>query len=345
MREIDGSHGEGGGQLIRTAVALAAISGTEVSIRNVRARRANPGLAAQHVAAVRAVAALCDAQVNGLQVGSQELTFRPGRLHGGRFQFDVGTAGSLTLVLQAVLPAAAACGEPVHLRLTGGTDVKAAPPLDYLCHVLLALLARMGLQTRVTLLRRGYYPRGGGEIETEILPVTALHPLLLDTPGPLEAIHGTAHIANLPGHIVERMRLASLQELTEFADARIEGRVLGRDEAIGQGGAVVLWAKTANTLLGAATVAERGVPAERLGEEAGRALRAEIQSGATLDIHTADQMLIYLAMAQAPSCFLVRTLSTHAQTTIWLLEQFLPVHFTVTPVGELTRVDVYPSAT
>jgi RNA 3'-terminal phosphate cyclase len=108
---------------------------------------------------------------------------------------------------------------------------------------------------------------------------------------------------------------------------------------------VVLWAKTANTLLGAATVAERGVPAERLGEEAGQALRAEIQSGATLDIHTADQMLIYLAMAHGPSSFLVRILSSHAQTTIWLLEQFLPVRFTVTPAGELTRVDVYPSTT
>ena len=141
MLEIDGSYGEGGGQLLRTSVALSAITGQSVHLRHIRARRTNPGLAPQHLAAVKAVASLCGAEAKGLEVKSQEIVFRPGPLRGGEFHFSVGTAGSISLVLQAALPVAVSSGERIQMTVSGGTDVRAAPPMDYLRHVLLPLLS------------------------------------------------------------------------------------------------------------------------------------------------------------------------------------------------------------
>lgn len=342
MRAIDGSYGEGGGQLLRTAVALAAITGQAVHLYNIRAKRSNPGLAAQHLTAVKAVAALCGAEVQGLETKSQEIFFRPGPLRGGGFDFAVGTAGSITLVLQAALPVAVACGARLRMNISGGTDVRAAPPLDYFRHVLLPLLSSIGVRAKIDVLRRGYFPRGGGEVAVEVEPSLPLRPLLLDAAGNLLEIRGHAHIANLPVHIVQRMAHAAL---AAFPAATIDQAVLGRDEAIGAGGAIVLAAQMQHTRLGAAATVQRGVPAEQLGSEAGQLLREEILSGATLDIHAADQVLIYLALAGGSSRFLARNLSSHAATAIWLLEQFLPVRFSVSQAGHLVRIKMEPNMT
>ena len=161
---IDGAYGEGGGQLLRTAVALAAVTRRSIVIDNIRAGRPQPGLAAQHRTAIAAAAALCDAEVGGLALRSRSLTFTPGTLRGGSHRFDIGTAGSVTLVLHALLPVLVACGEPADVTLRGGTDVRAAPPLDYFAHVTLPLLARMGIDARLAVRRRGYFPRGGGQV-------------------------------------------------------------------------------------------------------------------------------------------------------------------------------------
>ena len=341
MREIDGSHGEGGGQLLRTACALAAITGEPVRLRNIRARRAPPGLAPQHLTAVTAVAALCEAQTEGLELRSQELVFRPGKLRGGEVRFDVGTAGSVTLVLQALLPAALVAGAPVRIHLGGGTDVHAAPPLDYLRYVLLPLLARMGAPVELTLQRRGYYPRGGGEITVAVRPAR-LAGLRAETPGALQEIRGIAHVSNLPEHIATRMRETAQRMLADLARVEIESQLLGRDRAIGQGGAIVLWARTEHALLGGSEVAQRGVPAEHIAATAAQMLRDDIGAGATVDIHASDQLLIYCALARGPSCFLARTLSSHAQTTLWLLQQFLPLRVHTRAAGTCTRVDIEP---
>jgi len=339
MIDIDGAHGEGGGQLLRTAVALAAITGQELRVHSVRARRTNPGLAPQHLAAVKAVAALCDARVEGLQLRSQEIVFHPERLRGGVFRFDVGTAGSTTLVLQAVLPVALRCPERLVLEITGGTEVSGAPPLDYFRCVFLPLLSLMGGHVSLDVVRRGYYPRGGGEVRVEVAPGTRLRPLVLEARGAPSEVRGIAQIANLPAHITARMARAAQEALPPVPAPQIEQQLLSWPQAIGQGGAIVLWAYCGDGVLGAAATAQRGVPAERLGEEAGGALRAEIESGATLDTHAADQMLVYAALANGASHFTARTLSSHARTTMWLIEHFLPVEFGVTPVGQLWRVD------
>ncbi len=343
MIELDGAYGEGGGQLLRTAVALAAVTGTPIRIFNVRAGRAKPGLAPQHVASVRAVGELCGARTEGLVLGSERLTFAPGALRGGEFRFEVGTAGSVTLVLQAVLPALLAAPAPARVTVVGGTDVRQAPPADYFTEVLLQLLGRMGASVAARTLRRGYYPRGGGELELKVVP-GRLQPVELVVPGRLLELSGAAHVAHLPAHIAERMREAALHALGRYAErARLVTTVLTGDAAIGQGGAIVAWARTEKTVLGAARVAERGVRAEALGEAVGRALAEDLASGAALDVHAADQILIYLALTGRAASFTTRTLSRHALTAVWLIERFLPVRFSHAQDGPRVRVSLAPA--
>jgi len=330
MLQIDASYGEGGGQLVRTAVALAAITGQAVRLDNVRIKRDQPGLAPQHLAAVRAVASLCDASCEGLELRAQAFTFVPRRLRGGEFRFDVGTAGSITLVLQALLPVLLCAPESSRVIVSGGTDVRAAPPLDYFRHVLLGLLGHTGVQARCRVLRRGYYPRGGGEVEVSIEP-THMTRLELDEPGRLVSIEGFAHVANLPLSIAERMRDAALVRLADLGrPAAFDTAALGGADAIGTGGAVACWATTQSTVVGAGRAAERGVRAETLGEAAGAELASDLAARVTLDIHAADQILIYLALAGGR--FTTRAVSSHAQTAMWLIERFIPVRFEVAEI-------------
>lgn len=341
MITLDGSHGEGGGQLLRMAVALSALRSVPVTVEKIRAGRPNPGLAAQHVTAVRAVAALCDAEVDGLEIGSKTVVFRPGAVRGGRHTFDVGTAGSVTLVLQACLPVALAAREAVRLRLSGGTDVRWSPPLDYFARVFLPLLHRVGGRVNVEMIRRGYYPRGGGIVDVTIEPAPRWSPLEIPDSGPLRNIRGIAHVSNLPADIPKRMKHAAMRRLHGHGDVKIEERVYSGDDAIGQGGALVLWAETEHTILGATSLAERGKPSERVGEEAAVALWAEIESGATLDIHASDQLLPYLSLSESTSAFTVREISGHLSTLAWLLPQFLERGITIEPHGRrrIVRVD------
>jgi RNA 3'-phosphate cyclase len=249
-------------------------------------------------------------------------------------RIEVGTAGSVTLVLQALLPVLLAARSPSRVVVTGGTDVRQAPTWDYFREVLLRLLVRMGLDVRASLARRGYYPRGGGEVAVEVQPGTPA-PLAWHAPPASWRVAGEAHVAHLPLSIAERMRDAALERV---GGAQLVARVLGPGEALGTGGAVTLWAEGEAGVLGAARVAERGVRAETLGAAAGRELAAELASGANLDVHAADQVLVYLALAPAGSSFAVREVSGHARTTIWLLEQFLDARISVAPEGALWRV-------
>ncbi|WP_193164928.1 RNA 3'-terminal phosphate cyclase [Microbulbifer hainanensis] len=340
---IDGSFGEGGGQLSRYAVALSAISGRPLHLVNIRARRARPGLMAQHLTALRAVATVGGGALEGAELGATEIRYRPGYIRGGEYQFDVGTAGSIVLVLQALMPVAIRADATVRLNITGGTDVRMAPPVDYLLMVFLPWLARMGVRVQVESVRHGYYPRGGGRVKLRMEPCKTLRPLMAEAPGAVQQITGLCHVAHLPPHIPERMAKSARGSLAGLGPLRIEEKVLADAEAFGCGGAIVLVAETEHSLLGAATVAERGVPAERLGEDAGHALRAELEAGAAVDIHACDQLLLYAALAEGNSRLLVRKVSQHAQTVMWLLEQFLPVRFSVTPCGQLSRIDILPT--
>jgi RNA 3'-phosphate cyclase len=321
-------------------VALSALTGRALRLAGVRAKRPHPGLAPQHLAAVRAVAALCDARCEGLELRSSGFTFEPRtQPAGGELRVDVGTAGSVTLVLQALLPILLDARRASRVVVTGGTDVPQAPTWDYFYEVLLRLLGGMGLRVRATILRRGYYPRGGGEVAVEVEPGRP-QPLPLESLSGVWKVSGAAHVAHLPLSIAERMRAAALAALG--SEARIDARVLRPGEAIGTGGAIALWAESGARVLGASRVAERGVRAEALGAAVGAELGADIASGSELDLRAADQVLVYLAMAREPSSFTARSLSSHARTAMWLIEQFLPARFAVAAEGGLTRVSVTP---
>jgi RNA 3'-terminal phosphate cyclase (ATP) len=288
------------------------------------------------------VAALCAGTVEGLALGAQEIVFHPGELRGGTFAFDVGTAGSVPLVLQALLPAMVASGHRFEVGLTGGTDIRAAPPLDYVDHVLFPLLRRLGARVTLQCARRGYYPRGGGLIEVCVDPCT-LTAHAFEAPGRVLVVRGVAHASRLPMHVPERMRVSAIACLADCTAADVEIRTLAHTDSLGAGGAIVTWAETEHTVIGAGRIAQRGVPAEVLGSEAGSELVADLGDGATLDMHAADQMLVYLALSGG-GAFLTRAITSHAETTMWLIEQLLPVRFTCSARGALTHVAIADAA-
>lgn len=331
MLQIDGSYGEGGGQLLRTAVSLAAATGKAIRVHSVRAQRKPSGLAPQHLAAIRAACELCRGHLEGAELRSQEIAFVPNRVDAGTYTFDIGTAGSITLLFQALLPMMVAARKDFSIRVTGGTDVRGAPPFDYFRNVFMPLVSRLGVNATATLLRRGYYPRGGGTVEIAVQPCE-LKPWAVENAGVLLEMGGIAHVSYLPLHIAERMRASALAPLAGlYAPEHCTAVAMQAESAIGSGGAVVLWARHEHSVLGAGCVAERGIPAERLGGDSGAALRAELMAHTALDVHAADQILVYLALAltNGPSHFTVREVTSHAQTAMWLIEQLLPARFSV----------------
>ena len=285
---------------------------------------------------------MSNAEVTGLFIGSRQVTVKPGTLRGGRFRFDVGTAGSVTLVLQACLPAALRAPEPTELRLSGGTDVKWSPPADYFRFVFLPLLARMGGNVDMEVLRRGYYPRGGGEVRVRVTPCEELRPLVVEPPGALRRVRGLAHAGNLPEHVLKRMKEAAARRLVGLPEPEIDEQLLGSQAARGPGGAIVLWTEREQTVLGASALAEKGTPAERVGQGAAEELITDLKVDASLDVHAADQVLLYGALAKGESRFSAREVSSHAETTMWLLRSFLDVRFETSRVGDRVQFRIVP---
>ncbi len=339
--EIDGSFGEGGGQVLRCSVALSALTGREVTIKNIRAKRGKPGLAAQHLTAVLGVASLCDGDVEGAFVGSGSITFRPGKVLGGSYQLDVGTAGSTTLVLQSCLLASLHAQATTELEVRGGTNVQMSPPIDYYSNVLIPMLGRMGYDVQVELVSRGFYPQGGGVVKAFIAPCPGLKPLDLRERGRLEEVGGECFAQNLPDHVAHRMEDAARQALVEHELRLRAHRTSGRSTGAG----TALFARYHNTVLGADGLGKKGVPAEMVGEEAGRNLKREMDGPGTLDAHAADQLLPYMALADGPSTFRVREVTEHLRTQMWLLRQFLDVGFVQAREGDGTTIEVQPSHT
>lgn len=323
MIEIDGAYGEGGGQILRMSVALSAVTGIPVQIFNIRAHRPDPGLKRQHMTAIESVARLCNARVDGLALGSTKVTFYPNNLQGGEYQFDIGTAGSVTLVLQACLLPSLFAKQNVHLKLRGGTDVKWAPPWDYFANVMLPLLRRMGVDVNSRLIRRGYYPIGEGEVEVNIKPSSTIEfPSFNET---VEQVEGIVHSSQLPPHIAQRIKRAALQELCA---QNFQGTIKIEEMRVASPGVgLVLW--TREKILGANALGEKGLPAEEIGHVAAKSLAWDIIAKIDLDEHLVDQMLPYLALSRGGGSFTCRHVSNHAESEIWLLSQFLNVRFNV----------------
>lgn len=335
MIQIDGSVGEGGGQMLRTSVSLSAVTGEPVRISNIRFKRNNPGLAPSHMAALEAVAKISDAEVEGLYRGSKEIMFNPHELLGGNFEFDIGTAGSISLVLLSCIAPAALSKSTVTVNIKGGTDVNWSPPIDYLRMVHFPLLSKFGPFCDLELQSRGFYPEGGGEVTMEISPVPRLSEIAISSPGEVRSIDGIAYAQNLPTDVASRIKQSAIKALAGSREVRIETDVR-RGQSTGAG--IVLAAECDNTMLGANLLGARGVRSEVLGENCSLNLMETIRSGATVDEHMTDQILLYMALAEGSSTVLAEELTSHAETDIWVIEKFLGKRFVIDRQAKLVRI-------
>jgi RNA 3'-terminal phosphate cyclase (ATP) len=324
MIEVDGSFGEGGGQIVRTAVALSAVTGESVRITRIREGRKNPGLAPQHVTAILALAEVTNAKTEGVNPRSPEITFLPGEIRGGRREVDIGTAGSIVLLMECLLPALVVADSPTALTVRGGTDVKWSPTIDYLSRVAIPAFAEFGVRCHLTCERRGYYPRGGGVATLEVVPGRlARADLLAVEPGQIE---GASHSSNLPEHVARRQAEAAVEVLER---AGFEAKIGCETNALpSTGSGITLWSRRK----GASALGERGLPAEKVGASAAGEMAAELRSKATVDRYLADQLVPYLALAGGS--YTAPEVSRHASTNIWTATRFLDVDISV-ELGEV----------
>jgi len=326
--EIDGSYGEGGGQILRTSVSLAALTMKPVRISKIRAGRPKPGLKRQHLSGIKLTGGLVDASIEGLEVGSTEISFIPNQRRGGSFNIDIGTAGSISLILQAVLPPAVLAPEPITFQIRGGTDVKWSPPVDYLNNVFCPLLSRLGSIVEIEQKKRGHYPKGGGEVLCKITPTKELNPLDLVEFGELETIGGISHCVRLPSHVAERQASSAEQVIRQRLgiEANIETESYSKkdDPHLGPGSGIVLWADDVNgTRVGADSLGDRGVRAEEVGTKAAKQLVSEISTGKAIDSHLADMIVPYLAVAKGESKIGISQVTSHLTTNLWTIERIL----------------------
>lgn len=336
MIVIDGSQGEGGGQVLRSAVSLSMCSGQPFRIEKIRAGRSKPGLMRQHLTAVKAAAEVCGATITGDAVGSTELSFTPGRIRGGSYRFAVGTAGSCTLVLQTLLPALLAAGEPSTVVIEGGTHNPFAPPFDFLEKCYLPALRRMGACVTVTLEKPGFYPAGGGRIAATVETCGPLRGFELVERGPIVRRAARALVANLPDHVGER-ELAVVEKRTGwerscFALERVSG-------SVGPGNVLAIELESSAGTEVITAFGETGVTAEFVADKAVEQLRRYLPADVPVGEHLADQLMLPLAVAATSGngggVFRTLPLSRHARTQIDLLRSFLDVKVEVERESEM----------
>jgi len=332
--EIDGSQGEGGGQILRTSLALSALTGTPVRLYAIRAGRAKPGLMRQHLTCVEAAAAVCGAEVRGAALGSRELELIPGPIRGGAHRFTIGTAGSTGLVLQTVLPPLLAAPEPAHVTIEGGTHNPLSPPFDFLASAFVPVLVRMGAHVRVRLERPGFHPAGGGRVVCDLEP-GALHPIELIEAGPIQRRHARALLSRLPAH-VGRRELDVVQERLGWSPDECE---IVEVESAGLGNALVLEVVRDGIAEVVTGFGEKGTRAELVAERACREMAAYLDAGVPVAEHLADQLLIPMALAGGGR-FRTVPPTLHTTTNIDVIRRFLDVSIDVADAGGATEITV-----
>jgi len=320
MISIDGSFGSGGGQILRTALALSCLTQKAFQLKNIRANRPNPGLQAQHCTCVSASQEICGAKVEGNEIGSQKLVFQPSEVKPGNYSFEVGTAGSVSLVFQSIFLPLVFAQNSSTLKITGGTHVKWAPVVDYVEKI---FLHAVNPHSNIRILKHGFYPSGGGIVEAEIKPAE-IQAINKTERGELKKITGVSAVANLPAEIAKRQKTSALKKLVGF-DVKIAEETA---TALSPGTFVFLRAEYENVVAGFSSLGERGKSAEKVGEEAADAFLRFHSSNACVDEHLGDQLIPFMALAQGKSemaAFLTRHLLTNVKTC----EQFLGVKFEI----------------
>lgn len=311
-------------------------------IFNIREKRAQPGLRPQHLEAVLTAAKLCNAEVKGAKLGSRELWLTPHEIQGGKVNAEIGTAGSIPMLLLTVLPICAFAEKPVRLHVTrGGTDVRNAPTTNYLKHILLPMLAKMGLKASLIVQKYGYYPKGMGEVQLEVEPCTNLNPISLNHFGTLRTVKGVSVCTYLADRGVAERQATAANERLRTADVKADMRVVNdMSNPLQKGSSIVLWAETdAGALIGGDAIGELGKPSEKVGQEAAENLLKELKPKATVDAHLADILVPYVALARGKSTYLTRLITDHLDTNIWLTQLILGTKFKVTKTDNLYRVE------
>jgi RNA 3'-terminal phosphate cyclase (ATP) len=341
MISIDGSSGEGGGQILRTSLSLSLVTGQPFQIANIRAGRERPGLLRQHLAAVLAAARIGEAEVDGAFLGSTALTFAPATVRPGKYHFAVGTAGSATLVLQTILPALMVGSSPSEIIIEGGTHNMAAPPFDFLARTFLPLIEKMGPKFQASLERYGFYPAGGGRFVIDIQPCAVLSPIEIEQRGHTSKPKVNAIVANLPRHIAQR----EVDAVAAALGCGLEQlRITETKNASGPGNVVMVEVETAAVTEVFTSFGKMGLSAEKVAADVAAQAQAYLASGAAVCEHLADQLLLPMAMAGGGS-FTTVTASSHARTNMDVIAKFLPTEFTTEGSGNYKRISVERSRT
>ncbi|MBU0460032.1 MAG: RNA 3'-terminal phosphate cyclase [Nanoarchaeota archaeon] len=359
MIKLDGAYLEGGGSLVRVALALSTLTGKKFKVDNIRAGRNQPGLKAQHLTAIKALKEICDAEVNDVELGSTELSFKPGKVKSGTYEIDIGTAGSITLLLQAlILPCLFAPGK-VTLNVKGGTCGKWQASVDYLQNVLIPHLQKFVKKIELKILKRGYYPKGGGLVSLEISPQyknkdfnefyeelgLAVGKIKLVEQGKLEQIKGIVNVSKelVEKEVGERIKKTAELKLQKY-NVPLDFR-LDYADSLSVGGEVLLWGVFSSkgeinfanpVILGGDVLIERGKSSEQIGNEVAEKLIKEIDSEAVVDYNLADQLVFYMSLLPG-SEIKVNEISNHAKTNFYVCEKFLPIGFKVE--GEVIKVE------
>ncbi len=328
MITVDGSMMEGGGQLLRMATAYSAILREPFMIHSIRAGRSQPGLRPQPLTTLRAAAELTEAELSGAELGSTTVTFKPKNIRGGNYRFDIGTAGSVTLLLQCLAPIAAYADRRVELHIIGGTAVRWSPPTPFLENIVWRAFDAMGLRCSLEGRRHGFYPKGGGEVKAVVEPTETLKPFLPNHES-VGTVYGVSLCGRLPRHVAERQAASATETLNQSGlKSRVSVSHLdGAEAPYSPGSLICLWAD--NMFLGSDSLGERGKLAEKVGREAAASLVDQIRTGAVVDLHTSDHMILPCSLAEGESSFSTSRLTLHTLTAVELAKMFTGAEFRV----------------
>ena len=341
MIQIDGSMMEGGGQLLRMAISYSEILGEPITVYKIRAKRRDPGLKPQHLTTLQTAADITNAETSGAILGSQEITFAPESIHGGDYTIDIGTAGSISLLLQCINPILWYADTPSNLSIKGGTAVNWSPPIPFLQQVVYKAFQSMGVNTSLKVKRHGFYPKGGGEISQTTQPVKTLQPLSPKKPV-IKKINGISLCGALPEHVAVRQANSAKKLLNELRQKTNIKPITADPAPLSPGSFVVLWCEGSDIYLGADSLGARGKPSEVVGNEAASNLITELNTGAQVDKHSTDHLILPASLADGESIFRTSEITLHTLTAIKIAETFTDTKFKVSGgLGEpgIIRVD------
>jgi RNA 3'-terminal phosphate cyclase (ATP) len=342
MIKIDGSQKSGSGTILRLSIALAGILNEPLHIYNIRHKRKQPGLRPQHLESVLTAAKLCNAETEGAKLGSRELWFKPNSIIRGEVRAEIGTAGSISMLLLTVLPiCACAKGDVTVHVVNGGTDVRYAPTINYMKHVFLPTLERMGLKASLTVRKFGYYPKGMGEVILKVSNSSELRAMSITEFGEIGKIEGVSVCTFLKKQMVaERQAEAATKFLRNKGyDTEIDV-VNDESNPLQKGSSIALWTKTSKgATVGGDAIGELRKSSETVGKEAAEKLLKEIEAQATVDVHLADILVPYVALAKGTSTYTARKITDHIDTNIWLVEKILGTKIQVTKVENIYEIE------